>query len=144
MAARKPKIPEDAIIVDIDESRRARTEAQSGFKPVYVKFKDQYYEIQREIPLALVVELGELDNKDETSVAKFAVEMSKSFLGDRGWKKFVDSGAGMSDLFDLFNKAFAALASGVTPGEAAASAGPSRSTGTQPRQPSKPDTASTS
>lgn len=145
MATAKKKVeelPEGAIVVDVDEQSRARAEV-SDRKPVYIKFKDELYQLNTEIPLSLILGLGDLDEKDAAATGKFAVEAIKTVLGDKGWKKFVASGATVPDMYVAFNAAFAAI-TGVTPGEASASPAPSTSTGTRPRQRSKPVTASTS
>jgi hypothetical protein len=139
---KKTAIPADAIVVDLNESKRARAEAD-GAKPIYIKFGKRSYRINREIPLTLILSLGEIDEKDQAAASKLAVETCQAFLGEDGWKTFLQDGATVPDMFDLFNAAFAAI-TGVTPGEAGASATPSRTSGTRPRRRSKPATASTS
>lgn len=142
MATKGKKAPKGATVISLDEAKRARLEA-AGKKPVYIEFAGEVFELAQEIPLDLILSVGDVDPANPQSAAQLTLRMCKTMLGEEGWNRFLSTGPSLADTNELFNQAMAAV-TGLPVGESSASAKSSARTGTPSRRPSKRGTASTS
>jgi hypothetical protein len=144
MAAKKTTaVTRQSIDLDaLEQIDRAERDADGALVGPELKFKGETFVLVDEIPLDVVVALGEIDETDKPGMAKIMVRTIRILFADGDWERFLALKPTMNNLMQMYGQVFAAYA-GLTPGESAASAKSSRGTGTRPRQRSSATTAST-
>jgi hypothetical protein len=126
----------------LEQKDRAERDAKGGLGGPVVKFKGEDFVLADDLPLEVVIALGEVDDTDRAEVAKVMIQVIRVLFDDDDWTRFLALKPSMNNLLAMYEQVFAAYA-GANLGESKASDKSSPNTGTQPRQSSKRATAST-
>lgn len=147
MAAPKKKpaaAPGPVVDLDAAEQKyRAEREAEGPAGAPVITFHGNEYQLVPEIPLEVILALADTDGTDNQEAAKMMVRSVRALFADGEWERFQEAKPSMANLFQLFDVVFTAYTD-LSSGESEASEESSSTTGTPARQPSKPDTASSS